>query len=131
MQQGVHGTTSYFPVRGDLPDFSGRVHSVNVGGHAENGGDPHPEQGPRATREIAVETSAMLPVPTVADSAVDSAWKWDTSPASVGQLSFQEIRLAARLNLHSCICPIRFVRYRPVPSRTSSEPELPHSRPES
>ena len=41
---------------------------------------------PGPPREIAVATPAMLPVPTVADSAVDSAWKWEICPASVLQL---------------------------------------------
>ncbi|SII70007.1 Uncharacterised protein [Mycobacteroides abscessus subsp. abscessus] len=37
---------------------------------------------PRAT---ATPTPAMLPRPTVPDSAEASAWKWVTSPGSVGE----------------------------------------------
>ena len=37
---------------------------------------------PGPPRWIAVATPAMLPTPTVAASAVDSAWKCDTSPCS-------------------------------------------------
>ena len=32
----------------------------------------------------ATATPAMLPSPTVAESAADSAWKWEISPASPG-----------------------------------------------
>ena len=34
--------------------------------------------------ETATATPAMLPSPTVPESAVASAWKWETSPASLG-----------------------------------------------
>ena len=33
---------------------------------------------------MASATPAMLPMPTVADSAVERAWKWETSPGSSG-----------------------------------------------
>ena len=33
---------------------------------------------------MAIATPAMLPIPTVAESAVVRAWKWDTSPGSSG-----------------------------------------------
>ncbi len=33
---------------------------------------------------MAMATPAMLPMPTVADSAVVSAWKWFRSPSSSG-----------------------------------------------
>ena len=35
---------------------------------------------------MAVATPAMLPVPTVAASAVISAWKWETSPSAPGSV---------------------------------------------
>jgi len=31
-------------------------------------------------------TPAMLPSPTVAESAADSAWKWEISPVSSGRV---------------------------------------------
>jgi len=34
----------------------------------------------------ATATPAMFPRPTVADSAADSAWKWEISPLSSGRV---------------------------------------------
>lgn len=45
-----------------------------VGGHAEQGDDPHPEDGARATHDDGAARATMLPVPTWAAIAVDNAW---------------------------------------------------------
>ena len=42
------------------------------------------KSAPGPPQWIARATPAMLPMPTVADSAVVSAWKWVTSPSSSG-----------------------------------------------
>ncbi len=39
---------------------------------------------PGPPKWMAMATPAMLPMPTVAESAVVSAWKWATSPGSSG-----------------------------------------------
>jgi hypothetical protein len=41
---------------------------------------------PGPPSETATATPAMLPSPTVPDSAVARAWKWVTSPAASGSL---------------------------------------------
>ncbi len=53
-----------------------------LGRHADQGRDPHPEDRTGPPRKMAVATPAMLPVPMVADSDVISALKGDTSPSS-------------------------------------------------
>ena len=40
------------------------------------------KSAPGPPREIAMATPAMLPRPTVAESAVDNAWKWLIAPGS-------------------------------------------------
>jgi len=42
------------------------------------------KRAPGPPQWIASATPAMLPIPTVAERAVVSAWKWETSPGSFG-----------------------------------------------
>ncbi len=58
----------------------------------------------------AIATPAMLPRPTVAESAADSAWKWLTSPTSAGLLYFPRVTFSACPNARMLMNPIRKVK---------------------
>ena len=78
--------------------------------------------GPPAA--IAVATPTMLPVPMVADSAVHSAPKLDTSPSPS---SFWNMYLKARGSLRTGRNTSRTVRYMPTP-RMSTMRGMPHTK---
>ena len=63
-------------------NFSARVHSVNLVAMPKKAVTHIQKRAPGPPRVMAVATPAMLPVPMVADRAVDNAWKCDTSPLS-------------------------------------------------
>jgi len=61
--------------------------------------------------EMAVATPTMLPVPTVAASAVVNAWNWETSPPGASlSLRSNNARRSAGINLVICSPDSRMVR---------------------
>jgi hypothetical protein len=61
-----------------------RVHSANLSDMPISPAMIIQKVAPGPPIETAIATPAMLPSPTVPESAVASAWKCDTSPASLG-----------------------------------------------
>ena len=71
--------------------------------------------GPPIRRAVATPT--ILPVPISAASVVQSVANGDTSPAPS---SFSKILFSALGNLHICIPRNLYVKYRPVPIRSTN-----------
>jgi hypothetical protein len=46
------------------------------------------KRAPGPPQWMAMATPAMFPIPTVAERAVERAWKWETSPGSSGSSYF-------------------------------------------
>ena len=68
---------------------------------------------------MAVATPAMLPVPTVEASAVDTAWNGLTLPAAPGRVDRPSTSRNAAPSRRNWTPPVRTVRAMPVPmSRT-------------
>jgi len=68
------------------------------------------KRAPGPPRWIAIATPAMLPIPTVAESAVVSAWKWLTSPGSSGSSYFPDVTANPCASRRSWTNPVRAVR---------------------
>ena len=66
--------------------FTPRVHSQNLEAMPSRPARIIQKVAPGPPSETATATPAMLPSPTVPESAVASAWKWDTSPSSFGSV---------------------------------------------
>ena len=49
------------------------------------------KSAPGPPQWMAMATPAMFPMPTVAESAVVRAWKWETSPGSLGSSYLPEV----------------------------------------
>ena len=64
--------------------FTPSVHSANLSDMPIRPATIIQKVAPGPPIETATATPAMLPSPTVPDSAVASAWKCETSPASLG-----------------------------------------------
>ena len=62
------------------------VHSANLLLIPRSPASTIQKTAPGPHRETATATPAMFPRPTVAESAADSAWKWEISPASLGSV---------------------------------------------
>ena len=75
------------------------------------------KSAPGPPQWIASATPAMLPIPTVADSAVVSAWKWVTSPSSSGLSYLPDATATPWRSRVTWTKPSRRVRYIPIPSR--------------
>ena len=87
------------------------------------------KSAPGPPQWIAIATPAMLPMPTVAESAVVRAWKWGTSPGSSGSSYFPVVTAMPWPRWRSWMNPSRIVRKTPTPSRaiTMSESSPPIS----
>ncbi len=68
------------------------------------------KRAPGPPKWMAMATPAMLPIPTVADSAVVSAWKWATSPGSSGSSYFPLVTPKPWPRRRSWMKPSRNVR---------------------
>ncbi len=68
------------------------------------------KRAPGPPMPIAVATPTMLPVPTVAASAVVSAWNWEMSPSTVSSLRRMSPSLSAAPSRISWMKPSRIVR---------------------
>ena len=66
--------------------FTPSVHSANFVVMDRNPATIIQNVAPGPPRLMATATPAMLPSPTVPDTAVASAWKCDTSPTSSGRV---------------------------------------------
>ena len=75
------------------------------------------KSAPGPPQWMASATPAMLPIPTVADRAVVSAWKWVTSPSSSGSSYLPDATAAPWRRRVTWMKPRRRVRYAPIPSR--------------
>ena len=75
------------------------------------------KSAPGPPQWMARATPAMFPIPTVADSAVVSAWKWVTSPSSSGSSYLPDATAAPCRRRVTWMKPSRSVRYTPIPSR--------------
>ena len=64
---------------------------------------------------MAIATPAMLPMPTVAESAVVSAWKCETSPGSAGSSYLPLVTPKPCARWRNWMKPRRRVRKTPVP----------------
>ncbi len=65
--------------------FWPRVHSANFELMPRNPATIIQKTAPGPPSPTATATPAMLPNPTVAESAADRAWKWLISPGSSGE----------------------------------------------
>ena len=77
---------------------------------------------------MAVATPTMLPVPIVAESAVQSAPNWLTSPFTPGSTSWWNMYWNARLRLKRWMKRRMHVRRRPV-TRMAAMSGTPHTQP--
>ncbi len=68
------------------------------------------KSAPGPPQWMAIATPAMLPMPTVADSAVESAWKCDTSPGSSGSSYLPEVVAKPCASCRIWTKPVRIVR---------------------
>jgi len=85
---------------------------------------------PGPPRWIAVATPAMLPTPTVAASAVDSAWKCETSPcSSLASARRKKANRRAGASLVNWTPPSRAVSQMPVPSNSGMRTNGPQMMP--
>ncbi len=73
------------------------------------------KRAPGPPQWIAMATPAMFPMPTVADSAVVSAWKCETSPGSSGSSYLPEVTAKPWPRCRNWMKPSRMVRNIPVP----------------
>ncbi len=69
---------------------------------------------------IAIATPAMLPMPTVAESAVVRAWKWLRSPSSSGSSYLPRVMSMAWRKPRTWMNASRSVTNSPVPSKTAA-----------
>src|SRR5690606_17847172 len=65
-------------------------------------------------------TPPMLPRPTVADSAMDSAWNWFTAPGSLASLYLPRNTAKPWVSARYCENPLQKVNRMPVPSTVNS-----------
>ena len=75
------------------------------------------KSAPGPPQWMAHAAPAMLPIPTVADSAVVRAWKCETSPGSLGSSYRPLVTAKPWAKWRSWTKPSRTVRKMPVPSR--------------
>jgi hypothetical protein len=60
------------------------VHSANFVDMPSRPATMSQRVAPGPPAEMATATPAMLPIPTVPETAVHSAWKWEISPGCAG-----------------------------------------------
>ncbi len=86
------------------------VHSVNFDDMPSSPARIIQKVAPGPPRLTAMATPAMLPSPTVAESAVVSAWKCDTSPGPSGSVYLPRVTWMACPNARKLMKPIRKVK---------------------
>ena len=98
--------------------LSANVHSVYFRAMPKNAVTHIQKRAPGPPMRMASATPAMLPIPTVAESAVVRAWKCLTSPGSLGSSYLPRVMSIACLKPRTWMKPSLSVTKRPVPSST-------------
>ena len=77
--------------------MTAKVHSASLVDMPRKPATMSHRVAPGPPKEMATATPAMLPIPTVPDTAVVSAWNWLISPGSPGALCLPRTRSTACL----------------------------------